>query len=135
MGLKMVNVKLLEDTMQWVEDHPDKHIQTAFVADCGTAGCFAYWATALSGRLADALAPQTETARLIKIRDFATEELGVGEVDRETLFAASNTRPMLRHMVKDLVNEGELCPQLDYVTEVHGNREEWIRVLDAERRK
>lgn len=102
----MPNVELLERTIQFIKDNPDKHDQTNW---CGTSQCFAGWAATLSGWRAGS----NSIFNSIMIRDdgqrstaseAAMAELGITLEDATTLFEAGNEVEDLELMVKDIIN-------------------------------
>lgn len=105
------NIALLEQTMQYLQDHPGQHDQTEYFNTCGTPSCYAGWAIHLAGyNESDA---RCETVPAI----FAAQLLGLTQEESDYMFAGANTREMLALMVKDLVNGDELRPYNDYVME------------------
>lgn len=105
------NVELLQQTMQYILDHPKEHDQSAFVNTCGTAACFAGRAALLSGWTVHQItwAPMwAEGAAL----------LGLTLDEAMVLFAINNTVPMMELMVKDLVNGDPLRRQYRYRSEL-----------------
>ena len=133
-----VNVELLEQTMQYINDHPEQHNQATWLTDCGTASCFAGWACHLSGwnlfykvesvgtvnvageftpvALSTAMARKDE--RTCNVADAASSELGITWDDRVVLFAAGNSRDVLNLMVKDLVNGENIRQRHEYQQEL-----------------
>jgi hypothetical protein len=118
------NVELLEETMQYIKDHPELHRQGWWFTkqSCGTAACFAGWAVTLKGYMPvfDVGDWRAEVVALPgDRREFDTpylaqQLLGLTLNERETLFEASNTSEMLELMVKDLVNGDELMGSHHY---------------------
>lgn len=47
MTLQMLNIDLLDKTMNYINEHPDEHDQSMW--RCGTSRCFAGWACSLDG--------------------------------------------------------------------------------------
>lgn len=104
------NVELLERVMTWIDDHPEQHNQAEWAKsglDCGTAACFAGWSAILAFGLGvvhhggfDLPAPYD----LGCMSRSAGALLGLTEDECDTLFDATNSRDVLRLMVKDLVN-------------------------------
>ena len=91
----MPNKQLLQDTMQYILDNPDRHDQTVWV--CGTAACFAGTGALLVGWspfMIEAYMSTPAGARLF----------GITPMQAQLLFNAHNTIPMLQLMVKDLVD-------------------------------
>ena len=111
------NVELLEKTMQFIKDHPEKHNQAEW---CGTAQCFAGWAVELAGYAHGegfedmGLFDSPWSEKVLTTREAATDLLGLTEAEADTLFAADNTRDALELMVKDLINGGTLGTPEDY---------------------
>lgn len=117
-----VNIQLLEDTMQHIKDHEEDWNQGLWW--CGTSGCFAGWACALSGEY---------TAK--QLRAMASDGITPSAAQRQLgldlaqitgdggayLFSGINSLPMLELMVKDLVNDGTLRREQDYIKEAHGD--------------
>lgn len=106
------NIELLQQTMQHIKDHPEEHNQATWIniSKCGTAACFAGRAALLSGR---------RTWEALRIGyDGGAQLLGLSLEEAATLFAATNTVPMLELMVNDLVNDDELREVIDYHREI-----------------
>jgi hypothetical protein len=106
------NTELLQETMQYIKDHPQQHDQSVWMNECGTAGCFLGWAAILSGKPLDWIKYNIGYAAGAKL-------LGLTRVEANILFASGNTRPMLELMVKDLVNGDELRDTQDYLDEAY----------------
>lgn len=117
------NYALIEKVWTWIKDHPRKHHQGMWLSTCGTAGCFAGWTTLLSGYEAwnhnsVRISPDDPNAKALAhdipwfeqdttvapVGSLATVLLGLENEDAGRLFNASNSRPMLELMVKDLMN-------------------------------
>lgn len=111
------NIELLEKTIQYIKDHPEKHYQREWVNTCGTAACFCGWAAMLSGYTA---AQIKEKEHEVIMTYFGADLLGLNSEEAYMLFKAQNTREMLELMVKDLVNGDELRDWYDYCEEAHG---------------
>lgn len=113
------NVELLEATLQFIKDNPDKHNQNMW---CGTAQCFAGWAIALKGweRYTDDLPMVQREGLALRIPTAAKNELGLSEYEALILFDGSNTVDMLELMVKDLVNGAPLRATYEYRKEAEG---------------
>lgn len=122
------NVELLERTMLHILDHPEKHDQSIWVSECGTAGCLAGWACLLSGwtvGFVDNILAR-EKATVLSPHDgyayslpwVAAELLGLTGDEAAALFHPENTIAELQLMVKDLVNGDELRDREDYLSEV-----------------
>lgn len=127
------NVELLEKTMQYIKDHPEKHQQGTWVnfqADCGTAACFAGWTCLLEGMDLKKLQSPAGTEYLlmpddsradedgdVEIQQVAGDLLGLTGQETNTLFCGINSQPMLELMVKDLVNGDDLRDLYDYRAE------------------
>lgn len=122
-----VNVELLEQVMQHITDHPEQHNQNFWVDECGTAGCFAGWAALLSGwRVGPAWnfnGPMISPDTLVEkdVCGVARDLLNLDAYDAQTLFCATNTRPMLALMVKDLANGETLRDSDEYRDEAEGD--------------
>lgn len=115
------NVELLERVMQHIDDHPEQHDQAAWINECGTAACFAGWAVMFTGgKLSRDGVFVTVVGESDCVSRAAGRRLGISAVEGDVLFDASNTRDMLRLMVKDLVNGDELRTTDDYLNEAHG---------------
>jgi hypothetical protein len=124
------NIPLIEATMQYIEDNPLEWLQSSFgdllcgtggtgtQFGCKTVGCFAFHAVRLSGnytmREAQFYRLKQTPGWLVGTADCARRELGLTENERFVIFAGNNTMPMLRLMVKDLVNGEELRSCEDY---------------------
>lgn len=107
------NVELLQQTMQYINDHPEQHNQNVFVGEneCGTAACFAGWGAMLSGwtvRQINASVMWVVGAQLF----------GLTQLEAERLFYYRNTIPVLELMVKDLVNGDVLRAAREYSDEL-----------------
>jgi hypothetical protein len=120
-----VNVELLEQVMQYIEDRPAQHDQGIWLDECGTAACFAGWACLLSGWQVGAswdygsplvMSPDALVEKVVP--EVAIELLGIGTEDAGVLFNGCNSLPMLRLMVKDLLNGEDLRDWNDYNNEV-----------------
>jgi hypothetical protein len=121
------NIELLETTLQFINDHEDKHDQNvwfrlddnrgkAVTKTCETAACFAGWACLLSGyKHYGSYIYTWRGVRLGDVYQIATRLLGLEEWEAFRLFNSDNTRPMLARMVKDLVNGDELRDREDYL--------------------
>lgn len=110
------NIELLEKTMQYIKDHPEKHKQDVFIRDtneCGTAACFCGWAAMLSGYTA------RDIIRASHITQLGADLLGIEFAEACRMFRTSNSREMLELMVKDLVNGDEMRDWTDYYKEAH----------------
>lgn len=103
----MRNIELLEKTMQFIKDNPEKHDQHTW---CGTAQCFAGWAVHLQGgRVVDEESAIVEVGwHRDHVQDVAESLLGLDGWESGALFAGGNTLEELELMVKDLVNGDEL---------------------------
>lgn len=115
----MRNVELLEKTMQYILDHPEKHAQGLWTNGCGTAACFAGWACYLAGfrnheNDSDCISYYGEPYH---VGDLAQRLLGLTFKERRCLFYGVNTRAELELIVKDLVNGDELRDHADYCKE------------------
>ncbi len=111
------NIPLLEETMQFVMDHPRRHNQGKWI--CGTTACYAGHALLLSGltqrevlNLDVCEGPGLERTSRILLE--ASRRLGIDRREAGILFGAHNTVPMLQAMVKDLVNGEILRPYDSY---------------------
>lgn len=109
----MRNVELLERTMQFINEHPEKHDQTNY---CGTKQCFAGWAVALEGwRVVDYAPAIVERDGMYEsVPALAQYLLGLTNEEAFTLFLGFHSRADLELMVKDLVNGDELRDPEDY---------------------
>lgn len=108
----MLNVELLQETMQHLTDHPEQHNQGIVVDCCGTAACFAGRSALLSGWSVSKIASAD-------IYQYA-QLLGLTKAQARTLFWFDNTRPMLELMVKDLVNDDVLRAPDAYRMQANG---------------
>jgi hypothetical protein len=122
------NVELLETTMQFINDHEDKHDQDvwfesqfsneAISQNCETAACFAGWAVLLNGYEHVCNDVYDRSGVLLgDVCEVAADLLGLEEWEANRLFDGSNSRIMLARMVKDLVNGDELADCQDYIDE------------------
>lgn len=57
--MNQLNIKLLDDTMAFIEANPEKHLQSQW--RCGTQQCFAGWACTLDG--VEYVRPEAEVPR------------------------------------------------------------------------
>lgn len=108
----MRNIELLEKTMQFIKDNPEKHDQAQW---CGTAQCFAGWATSLEGYTErmyrdgrPSMSYLVANGRNVHAAELAAQLLGLTGDEADRLFDGGNTIEHLELMVKDLVNGGEL---------------------------
>lgn len=118
------NVELLERTMQFINDNPQRHYQGQYFVkrSCGTACCFAGWALLLGGMSEDDIVWSTTGHGKHIRRNTDTEDawmaaknlLGLEENEWQTLFHANNTGAQLQLMVKDLVNGDVIRPLNEY---------------------
>jgi hypothetical protein len=101
----MRDTELLEQTMQYILDHPEEHNQMLLsyhlTPGCGTPSCFMGWAAALS-----------EMNKQIfreygGLRQWAENRFDISASDFQKVFAESNTVEDLQLMVKQLVNGDE----------------------------
>lgn len=107
----MRNTELLQQVMQYIDDHPEQHDQKIWYIkskSCGTSGCFAGWACALSGQ---------SVRNFHRIEAIATAALDLHPYEAGKLFHSKNTRDMLRLMVKDLINGDQLLDREHYRVE------------------
>jgi hypothetical protein len=117
----MVNVAGLNQTMQYIEEHPEEWDQGNWAvtkAGCGTAYCFAGTWAALNGAEFDfndywIKEYGFSTAHMAAIDGsvqhvsrWASESLELEGTDSEILFRSTNSLADLREMVK-LLSEGE----------------------------
>lgn len=106
--------------MDHITAHPEKHDQNVWIEQvsdqlddpedqtCGTAACFAGWATLLSGdkplfegyRVAGAVI-STATKRERRVANRAKELLGLTDTQADCLFYGGNTRAELEELVID----------------------------------
>jgi hypothetical protein len=120
------NKELIERTMQHIVDHPEEHDQATWISNaCGTVACFAGWALMLDGVSAQDVLRWSHAAprySLVgsRVREVATERLGLTADEAGRLFCAENTRDMLQLMVKDLVNGDKLRATDQYEEEACG---------------
>lgn len=108
------NIELLEQTMQYILDYPEKHDQRIWVQgvqeddSCGTTACFAGWACFLAGLKQEAVSTDEDYFRFHGQRthasDIAPKLLGLTTREADILFEATNSVEELQHMVKKLVN-------------------------------
>lgn len=113
-----VNVDLLNETMQFIKDNPERHDQANW---CGTAQCFAGWAVALDGWNVDQREGMASKDGVqLSVPEAALKSLGM-PVAAESwwLFRGGNTVEMLELMVKDLSNGETLDHPSYYHKEAH----------------
>ena len=121
------NVELLEKVMQHIEDYPETHMQMTWTTNCGTSACFAGWTCLLDGyqHIPDTnggfFRKRTETR--ISADTLARERLGLTSEEGHMIFAALNSRSMLRLMVKDLVNGDSLRYIAEYRKEAEAEED------------
>lgn len=113
------NIELLEKTMRYIEDNPDKHDQSKWW--CDTAGCFAGWALSLSGVSPRELENLRDQSLALAVNPYrspvasrAMQVLGLTVGESRKMFDSDNTRDMLSLMVKDLVNGEKLRSLSEY---------------------
>lgn len=118
-----LNVELLERTMSHIEAHPYDHDQHQW--RCGTARCFAGWASYFAGGrfvssesdIATIVASngvksfrssvvRTPEDGLLHVADHAVLALGIDDGDADLLFDAMNSVADLRAMVDNLIGYG-----------------------------
>lgn len=109
----MINKELLLETLQYIEEHPEKWNQKHWVPECGTACCFAGRAALLAGatyplwmrnagRTATMVLPY---GAIVSVSDYAAGKLGIDSKDADKLFDAKNTLEDLNLVVKQLIEE------------------------------
>ncbi|MAY48819.1 MAG: hypothetical protein CMH38_03490 [Microbacterium sp.] len=121
------NTELLQRVMQHIDDHPEQHNQAVWLRhDCGTAACFAGWAALLSDELVEVQDVEVDgmfydrAGVMHATSGAAVKVLGVTGEESDVLFDATNSRDMLRLMVKDLVNGDTLLDCDHYRGEAEG---------------
>lgn len=107
------NTELLERTMQYILDHPERHDQVNY---CGTSQCFAGWAAHLEGWKIVSTFPAVVEKNGVRrqVGGLAKELLGLTNVEANTLFGGDNARYELQLMVKDLVNGESMRDKFEY---------------------
>lgn len=119
----IINTALLEQTMSFIETHPHDHDQNWW--RCGTARCFAGWASFLAGgrfvssehdkthivasngvKNFRASTIRTPEGDLLHVGDHAVIVLGMDDFDADALFSPDNSIADLRRMVDNLVEFG-----------------------------
>lgn len=106
----MRNIELLEETMQYIKDHPTQHDQRMYVyygEGCGTTACFAGRAAMLSGWnvfQVEACDPDLDIGKYL---------LGLTWGESRALFYADNTVDELEVMVKELVAGNTIRHKVD----------------------
>jgi hypothetical protein len=119
----MANTERLQGTLEFLKNHPDQHVQAAWLegraGECGTVGCYAGWATALYGPEEgwsqgekDDLWFHDDGRPGAHVSILAEELLDLTEDEGAVLFAGGNDRNDLETMISDLV-AGQLH-SLDY---------------------
>jgi hypothetical protein len=104
------NVELLQQTMQYIKDHPEQHDQSEYWDyGCQTPSCFAGWALHFNGVTWKEYVKRNKSTHI-----WASEVLGLTDDEAYVLFHDGNTRRMLELMTKDLVNGDELLPRREY---------------------
>lgn len=123
------NTELLQQTMQHIKDHPEKHDQNDWYVSCGTTACFAGWTVLLSGVIPTEMEnlkwtgfgtnPRTGALdwRYNAIAKEARRLLGLTMTESVTVFKSANSVPMLELMVKDLCNGDKLRSTTAYTKE------------------
>lgn len=108
------NIELLEKTLRFIKDNPDRHDQSSW---CGTAQCFCGWAAEFSGYVRlDEFGKYWRTPGVDEnagIIIHGATMLGLELHEAQTLFSSGNTIPMLELMVKDLVNGHQMHEYAD----------------------
>jgi len=103
------NAELAYKVLDHIDAHPKQWDQSFWLdrTDCGTVGCFAGWATALSGL--EAKFNEWGYGRYVEVdgqptmfREAAKELLGIGEEEGNALFSADNTREALGELVAEI---------------------------------
>jgi hypothetical protein len=119
-GVSLLLCHLLRTGKRWFQTHfSDKPITQS----CESAACFAGWAVLLSGYQHRGDAVYDQRGEYVgDVRDVATDLLGLESWEASRLFEASNTRPMLALMVKDLVNGDESGEQGEYMDDPEDER-------------
>lgn len=121
-----INTELLEQTMTYIEAHPYQHDQNWW--RCGTARCFAGWASFLAGgrfisseedkthivaangvKNFRASTIRTPDGELLHVGDHAVIVLGVDEFEADIMFEPGNSIADLRRMVDNLVEFGTIA--------------------------
>jgi hypothetical protein len=118
------NVELLQATMNFIEKHPEKHEQSHWVTECGTAFCYAGHASLLAGATPpsanvleynffwtinpetfqsqrESTMQQLESGNLA-VDEFAARQLGITMAESEVMFSGDRTREELRMLVDAL---------------------------------
>jgi len=135
----MTNIAELDRVMTFIKDNPEKHNQSVWSNDCGTAACLAGWACLLNGATVDKSrfyggfsyvgGPIIDSGgRKNIIKNAAIDILELDGWDADVLFEASNTVADLELMVKDLSNGDSLRDHWKYNAET--DRQE--RIEDTE---
>lgn len=123
------NTELLQQTMQYIKDHPERHNQGQWV--CGTSACFAGWTLLLSGMMEEEVEelrgrglglgvhPRTGEIdwRYNGVAQKARQRLGLTMSESEKVFSEGNSSAMLELMVKDLCNGDKLRSKTAYINE------------------
>jgi hypothetical protein len=118
-----INAARLQATMSFIESRPHDHDQQWW--RCGTARCYAGWASFLAGgrfvsseddkthivasngvKNFRASTVRTPEGELLHVADHATIVLGIDDADADALFSPDNTIADLRRMVDNLVEYG-----------------------------
>lgn len=129
------NVTLLQNTMKFIEEHPEQHNQAHWVTACGTAFCYAGHAAILSGAslpqgdvmdlgqywIIDLVSLQSRGGNAYDIRDgvalpvdvFAAERLGITDDEAEVLFEGDRTITGLRALVDALCDGAWIDSNVD----------------------
>lgn len=92
------NIALLNRVMDYIEGHPERHNQLAWIGeDCGTVACFAGWTVLLHHGVTSY--PQAQRYNDEHLPDEATLLLGLTEGQAAWMFDAARTREDLRRAV------------------------------------
>lgn len=111
----MTNIAELDRVMTFIKDNPEKHNQSVWSNDCGTAACLAGWACLLNGAIVDKArfydgfsfvgGPIIDSdGHKNMIKDTAMDILELDDPDADILFNADNSIADLELMIKDLAN-------------------------------
>lgn len=142
--------------MSFIEKNPEKHDQTHWVNDCGTAFCYAGHAAILSGAT---LPPPNVSAwarhwvidrtslisvslstfdfgshdGIVPIHEFAAERLGITEAEADVLFDGDRTIAELRALVDALCSGAWIEDDSIYVDgERYGYVDVWLEETSVE---
>ena len=111
----MVNIAALEKVITFIEDHPEKHVQSRWT--CETGACMAGWGALLHGysvlpgfrKIVVPPGKEHDLEAAISVRQAAQEVFDIDYLTAHLLFLGGNSAETLRLMVKDLANGEDIA--------------------------